>query len=141
MREKRLRVKAKAGRQMEVQFREGETSEVRHAGQRTLNGVAEEKNTSSDFHVTTQCCIPASQTALRAKLCFIHAKPSQKRDTNQGCSRCCSIIHQAQKCILIEVALNLGHHFSQLFFSFFFSQQCVMLRQTASHNPPSPLGL
>lgn len=57
-------------------------------------------------------------------------KPSQKSARTQGCSGCCSIIHQAEKCILIEVALNLGHHFSQLFFFF---QPCVMCRQTELH--------
>lgn len=63
-------------------------------------------------------------------------KPSQKSARTQGCSGCCSIIHQAEKCILIEVPLNLGHHFSQLFFfftSFFFLQLCVMHRQRELH--------
>lgn len=71
MREKRLRGKAKAGRQMGVQFREGETSEVRYAGQRTLNGVAEEKNTASDFHTALfprrQLCGPSCVLFMQSR--------------------------------------------------------------------------
>lgn len=35
--------------------------------------------TSSDSYVTTQSRIPATQTAVRAKHCFIHAKAVTKK--------------------------------------------------------------
>lgn len=77
--------------------------------QRTLSSQETKIQGVSHFHITTvslqrrHLCRPNSVLFMQ--------KASQKNAGTQGCSSCYSIIHQAEKCTLIEVTLNLGHHF------------------------------
>lgn len=123
---------------------ESETqAELDMQGQRTLNQKEQPKRTISRaiFMLLHSAVSLQRRQFCRPNSVLFMQKPSQKSARTQGCSGCCSIIHQAEKCILIEVPLNLGHHFSQLFFffHFFFFSSAVCNappKRAASHNPP-----
>ena len=54
----------------------------------TEPGAAEGNDTFSDFHVTTLCRIPATQTALQDRKCFIHARAVTKKKKGAGTQGC-----------------------------------------------------
>lgn len=86
---------------------------------------------------------PCTTDSSAGQTVFYSCKRSRKKSAKlQGCSGCCSIIHQVEKCILIEAALNLGYHLSQLFFIFYFDSTVGDVPPNrASSQSPYPLVL
>lgn len=134
--EKWQSAKARQGGRQKFESERGRQAELDMQGPRNTErkGVAGETDTQSSTMLLHSAISLRSRQLCGPNSVLFMQKPSQKSARTQGCSGCCSIIHQAEKCILIEVALNLGHHFSQLFFFFLlFFQLCVIHRQTELH--------